>query len=291
MTQSRPVSVTLPASGVVFVESVHAGDFQMPPRTDPFHKVLYVVRGTISYVEAGRPPERVPGGSLLIVPAGVRHQLRDERASTLFLLCFRPAFLTDDPELPRLWSELAGRPRRLIAVPRPTQNQIESSWRRAMLERVQSRPGAMTTVRTLAAGILVTLVRMPATDGPSDPATRVTAVAREIEETFYDAWSLDRAAARAGVSRRHFSKLFRQVSGHTFLEYLTNLRLTHATHLLRQGGHSVAGVVFSCGFGDVSQFYRLFRARFRLPPKQWALQAGHQVPAAEFRGASPRRRG
>jgi transcriptional regulator GlxA family with amidase domain len=32
-------------------------------------------------------------------------------------------------------------------------------------------------------------------------------------------------------------------------------------------------VVFSCGFGDVSQFYRLFRARYRHPPRTWAVAA------------------
>jgi transcriptional regulator GlxA family with amidase domain len=51
---------------------------------------------------------------------------------------------------------------------------------------------------------------------------------------------------------------------------LIDLRLTHAAELLKKGDHSVTGVVFSCGFGDISQFYRLFRTRFRLPPKQWA---------------------
>lgn len=273
MKTSRPLTITLPAAGVHFAESVHTGDFQMAPRTDPFHKLLYVLRGRIACHEPGRPPESVATGMLLVIPAGAEHQLKDEQPSTLLLLCLSPAFLRTDPELPALWDELAARSERRIALSRPSQHQIESAWRRAMFERVHRRPGNLTTGRALAAQLLVTLARLPVRNPATAPVTRVAAVARELEGTFYDAWNLDRAATRAGVSRRHFSMLFRQVSGRTFWEHLTDLRLTHAAQLLQQGDHSVTGVVFSCGFGDVSQFYRLFRQRYGLPPRQWAAAA------------------
>jgi len=273
MKTSRPLSVTMPAAGVLFAESVHASDFQMAARTDPFHKLLYVLRGAVTLAEPGRRAEGATAGTLLVIPAGTGHQIRDERSSTLLLLCLAPAFLEADPELPALWRELAGRNERRLALSRPTQHQVESAWRRAMLEGVHRRPGALVLHRALAAQILVTLVRLPASQPASDPLTRVAAVRRELEHTFYDEWNLDRAAVRAGLSRRHFSTLFRQAAGRTFWEHLTELRLDHAAALLRQGEHSVTGVVFSCGFGDVSQFYRLFRARFRRPPREWALAA------------------
>ncbi len=273
MKTAHPLSITLPASGVLFAESVHTGDFQMPPRTDPFHKLLYVLRGRIACHETGRPVESISTGMILVMSAGTRHRLEDEQPSTLLLLCVSPTFLRTDPELPKLWRELAGRRERRLALSRPSQLQVESTWRRALLERVHPRLGSVTLGRALAARLLVTLARLPVLQPVSAPLTRVAAVARELEATFYDDWNLDRAATRAGVSRRHFSMLFRRVTGRTFWEHLTDLRLTHAAALLRQGEHSVTGVVFSCGFGDLSQFYRLFRQRYQLPPKQWAERA------------------
>jgi AraC-like DNA-binding protein len=270
MKTSRPLAITMPPSGVVFAESTHTGDFRMSARTDPFHKLLYVLRGAIRYAEAGRKTETAAGGTLVVIPAGREHQLGDEQPSTLLLLCLAPAYLRGEPELPAFWAELAGRNERRLALSRPTQLQVEAAWRRAMIEGVHRQPGADTLHRSLAAQILVTLVRLPARTPDRDPRTRVAAVARELEVTFYDEWNLDRAAVRAGVSRRHFSALFREVTGRTFWEHLTELRLAHAAQLLRRGDHSVAGVVFSCGFGDVSQFYRLFRSRYRLPPREWA---------------------
>jgi AraC family L-rhamnose operon regulatory protein RhaS len=277
MKTSRPLTITLPATGVLFAESAHSGDFHMTPRTDPFHKLLYVLRGRIACHEPGNEPASATAGTLFVVPAGTKHELRDEEPSTLLLLCFSPAFLRTDPELPGLWRELAGRGDRRIALSRPTQHQFETAWRRAMLERVHRQPGSLTTSRALAAQLLVTLARLPVRKPATAPLTRVAAVARELEVTFYDDWNLDRAATRAGMSRRHFSVLFRRVTGHTFWAHLTDLRLNHAAQLLQQGDHSVTGVVFSCGFGDVSQFYRLFRARFRQPPREWAVGARGSV--------------
>lgn len=279
MKHSRPLTITMPATGVAFAESAHTGDFRMAQRTDTFHKLLYVLRGEVACEEPGRSTEIASAGSMLVIPAGVTHRLRDERPSTLLLLCVTPAFLQTDPELPTLWRSLVGREERRLALSRPTQHQVESAWRRALLEGVHRQPGALSLHRALAAQILVTLVRLPARKGASTPLTRVAAVARELEVSFYDEWNLDRAAVRAGVSRRHFSQLFRQVAGRTFWEHLTELRLSHAAQLLRQGEHSVTGVVFSCGFGDVSQFYRLFRARYHHPPRAWAVAARGPKPA------------
>ena len=63
--------------------------------------------------------------------------------------------------------------------------------------------------------------------------------------------------------------LARELTGRTFLEQLTELRLTHAATLLRDNRHSIIGAAFSSGYGDLSHFYRLFRARFGQPPRAW----------------------
>jgi hypothetical protein len=53
------------------------------------------------------------------------------------------------------------------------------------------------------------------------------------------------------------------------IEGAQELRMEHAARLLRSGEHSVTGVIFSCGFTDVSHFYRTFRHRFGAAPGVW----------------------
>ena len=282
---TRPVPVALPAHGVAFAESLHAADFRMPERTDPFHKLIYVLRGDVLYRHRPHTRELSAGpGSLLAVDHGTVHQLRDQSPATLLLLCLAPAWIADDPPRRTLWRTLAQRGHRHLPSAGVASERFENLWRRALLEQRESRPAAAVALHALAAQILVAVARQPDTPAPADPASsRVAAVARELAETFYDEWTLDHAASRAGLSRRHFSELFRSHAGDTFLNTLTRLRLDHAAQLLRDGAHSVTGVAFSCGYRDLSHFYRVFRRRFGRPPGQWGK------PSPTARSATPHR--
>ena len=270
MRVSAPIPVLLPEYGVLFAESAHTSDFRMAERIDVYHKLIYVLEGNVVYTEApALAAVRVEAGTVLIVPKGIPHQIVDERTSILLLLCLSPEFLRLDADLGRLWLTLTRVPTHALRMSRPTRQRLESMWQRAMVEKEHARLGGAVTVRTLAAQTLVLLARLPTDGGGATAAERVAAVTREIEETFFDEWDLDRAAARASLSRRRFSELFRVGKACTFWEFLNERRLEHAARLLRTGENSVTGVAFSCGFNDLSHFYRLFRARFKRPPRAW----------------------
>ena len=268
---TRPLAISMPAHGVIFVESIHAENFRMPVRADPFHKILYVLHGRVIFRDHHADREiAAAAGTLLAIDAGHAHQLRDESPATLLLLCLAPGFLDREPARRTLWQMLSGQTQWHVPTGRPANQRFENLWRRALLEQTAEHPGGTVALHALAAQILVALARLPARAARGDTTTRrVQAVVRELAETFYDEWTLDRAAARAGLSRRRFSELFRAEVGATFLERSTELRLEHAARLLRGGAHSVTGVAFSCGYRDLSHFYRVFRARFGCPPGEW----------------------
>lgn len=242
----------------------------MRPREDPYHKLLYVLRGRVRYQESGRAAGVAAQGALLLVPAGMQHVIADDAPSTLLLLCVAKTFVETEPEVAELWRTLTDKGRRQLGVSGPGRAAFEQCWRRALLEQSHPRPGGAAAVRALALQVFVQLARLPREPAEETAASRVALVVREIDDTFFERWTLDAAAERAGMSRRHFSAHFRAATGRTFWEYLTDVRLRHAAQLIRRGEHSVTGVIFACGFGDVSQFYRLFRARYGQPPKTWA---------------------
>ncbi len=267
-TVSRPVAIALPEHGLRLAESVHAADFRMSVRADPFHKILYVLSGRLVYRDRHARREIVAGpGTLLAVEAGTAHHLSDEAPAMLLLLCLTPKFVTGDAARRALWRQLRETARWHVASGTAASQRFENLWRRALLEQSTAGPGAVVAVHALAAQILVALSRLPAEAPRHDTAARrVRSVVQELGETFYDEWTLDRAAGRAGLSRRRFSELFRAQTGATFLATLTDLRLKHAAKLLRARAHSVTGVAFSCGYHDLSHFYRAFRQRYGQPP-------------------------
>lgn len=104
---------------------------------------------------------------------------------------------------------------------------------------------------------------------PASDERRVTRAIRLIEARAEEILDLDTLAAEAGMSRYHFLRRFRRVTGRTPHRYLLDLRLRRAALRLRRTRESVAMIAFDTGFGDLSTFNAQFRAAFGQAPQAW----------------------
>ncbi len=241
-------------------------------RRDPFHKCIYVLRGATARVEKdSAAPAILRAGAVSLVPAGVEHRLVDQEPCILLLLCLGDGFVAGDGEIAELWRTLTARSGPLVLAAW-WRRRIEDLFRHAVLEQAMNQPGCAIALKAAAAQVLVQLARVRTDRRGGDRERRVAFVAREMEESLFDEWDLDRGAVRAEMSRRAFSAHFRALTGQTFLERMTELRLKHAARLLEQGNHSIVGAAFASGYQDLSHFYRLFRARYGMTPKAWAMR-------------------
>ena len=76
-------------------------------------------------------------------------------------------------------------------------------------------------------------------------------------------------AREARLSPFHFLRTFQGVTGVTPHQYLLRLRLRRAAVRLKTESTKVVDIAFECGFGDVSNFNRNFRAEFGASPRAW----------------------
>ncbi len=268
MITSQPLEIEVPSAGVYFAESVHARDFEMRERSDPFHKLLFVQRGRVelhTYVGSRVVETAGAGRALLPIPAGVRHRVLDHESSVILLLGLGEAFLRRDADVWEIWQRLQHN----SGGARLMEGAFAGWWRRAVLEQSLRGPGCDVSVRAIALQVLVAADRHVTRPRADSAVERVRSVRRSVEETFFEAWDIDRAAQRAGLARRQFTLRFKEVTGETFVAHLNGLRLAHVERLLRTGGHSVTGAAFSAGFEDLSHFYRLFRGKHGRPPRRW----------------------
>lgn len=274
MRVTSPVSVKLTKSGVWFAESAHDSGFTMTERSDAFHKVLYVLAGKAELRRNGSSRGIVCGaGGVLLVDAGTSHTLTDLEPATILLLCFSPRWLGNVPDLARLWPVTLRRTEASLTLPGATRLRVESLWRRALFEQGRAQPGAEAIVFACAAEIVAQLARTELLT-PGHPAElRIRALAAEVAGSFMEKWTIDAAAARVAMSRRSFTSYFRAQMGTSFWDYLERLRVDHAARLLRDGEHTVVGVMFSSGFTDLTTFYRAFRRRHGTSPKRWCVRA------------------
>jgi AraC-like DNA-binding protein len=88
-----------------------------------------------------------------------------------------------------------------------------------------------------------------------------------INATYTDV-TFEDAAAYLCLSKPYFSKLFQQLAGMTFTQYLNTLKVTAAAEKLTEGKMSVTEISSACGFGTIRNFNRVFKELTGYSPKQ-----------------------
>jgi AraC-like DNA-binding protein len=102
--------------------------------------------------------------------------------------------------------------------------------------------------------------------GLSHPMLATTLI--KLQESPETAWTLERMAEHAAMSRSKFTELFRDTLGQTPNDFLTDLRISMAQQLLRQD-KTVGFVANKVGYEHGSVLARVFRKKTGMSPKEW----------------------
>lgn len=81
--------------------------------------------------------------------------------------------------------------------------------------------------------------------------------------------SLNTVAASVNLSPNHFSTVFSQETGQTFIEYLTYVRMEKAKKLLRSTSMRTAEIAFAVGYKDPHYFSYLFKKTQECTPREF----------------------
>jgi AraC family transcriptional regulator len=104
-------------------------------------------------------------------------------------------------------------------------------------------------------------------------ARRVVEAIRFVESDAAESVQLQNLAAIAGMSKFHFLRVFRRLTGLTPYQYLISARMRRAAVGLASSRRPVLTVALESGFGDLSTFTNRFRATFGLTPTQYRKSA------------------
>ncbi|MCE0490269.1 helix-turn-helix domain-containing protein [Pantoea sp. Mb-10] len=83
---------------------------------------------------------------------------------------------------------------------------------------------------------------------------------------------LDEVARRAGYSRWHLQRLFRQHTGFSLAEYIRQRRLTESALTLINSDEAILQVAMSYGFDTQQAYTRTFKNYFSVTPGQLRRQ-------------------
>ncbi|CCG98883.1 transcriptional regulator, AraC family [Fibrella aestuarina BUZ 2] len=102
---------------------------------------------------------------------------------------------------------------------------------------------------------------------------------------FRDEIRVEQIASVAGMAPAAFCRYFRKRTNKSFVEYLNELRISHARKLLTHADLSVGQVGLECGFNNISHFHRQFKQQTGTTPLRY--QATYRETMAPPRAAMP----
>ncbi|MCQ2585901.1 MAG: response regulator [Treponema sp.] len=82
-------------------------------------------------------------------------------------------------------------------------------------------------------------------------------------------FSLEDAAQYAGVSSFYLSKLFKEEMNDTFVNYVTELKMEKAAHLLKETDMSIKEITNATGYNDQNYFSKIFKNKYEMSPSEY----------------------
>jgi AraC-like DNA-binding protein len=101
---------------------------------------------------------------------------------------------------------------------------------------------------------------------------RMNKVYEYILDNYLGSVSLSQAAAIANMHESAFCKYFKRRYAKTFIQVVSEIRISHACRQLNKTDITVAEVCYQSGFNNLSNFTKIFRKIMNMSPKEYQKQ-------------------
>jgi AraC-like DNA-binding protein len=173
---------------------------------------------------------------------------------------------------------------------------LDVSAQMLMKEKLEPTQGSAEMISRILGLLFIHVLRTWATGpeaapgwltGAMDPV--VGGVITAIHADPGKAWTIERLADMANLSRSAFAERFTRRVGQPPATYLSQVRLADAASRLVDTHDSVGAVAVKVGYDSEAAFSRAFSKRYGMPPARWRRQAASipmSAPGAEAPSAS-----
>ncbi|TWC34601.1 AraC family transcriptional regulator [Pseudomonas sp. SJZ079] len=238
-------------------------------RPAPDDNLLIYCRAGQGWLETEDGRLAIGGGDLLLLPKGLAHAYGadPDKPWTLYWVHFDGELVAD------FLRPLGKGPLWRIGV----QPRLLAEFDALLNLRKQglSLPHFIYAAHQLQA-LLASLAVLPARAKlKSGRVLDVDAVQAVMRSHLHDSLNLDALAAQFKLSRFHFAKTYRALTGHAPIQDFIQLKMAHACRLLDEGEQGIREVAEQLGYEDVYYFSRLFRKVVGMAPSHYrALHQG-----------------
>lgn len=250
---------------------------EMGEHLHDFVEAVYIMDGsgihTVNGVEY-----RVKRGAMLFINYHQTHSFRSEESMEIWDVCFDPEWLSErltDPDNAFELLTLSGFAEFETIDTRTSLVQFHGAERsrveqllRQMYDEVQNADAGAETVLKAQANILLTLIFRKMTE-KERPMAMTPDFLRYLRVHCTEKITLEELAKSCCYNPSYFSRLFREHYGMTLTEFLLQSRMELAERLLLETNLSVEEIASRTGFSGSNPFYRAFKERNGVSPREY----------------------
>ena len=255
-----------------FNRATRDSSFKMPePHFHNKHEMYFVEKGKTQYF-VGSEIFFLNAGELMFVPKGEFHKtdIGEKDITERLLLVFDDDFLGD--EYKHYLKEL--RENKHIRIQPEKLYKIKEIYEKIEHENRHRGPAYREMEQLYLRQLLILIKRYRIKEKVSELSESYQLIqncATYICENYHTDLSLDFLCKKYALSRSHFSKLFKQVTGVGLNEYINITRITASQNLLSKSELSITEVASLCGFNDSNYFAAVFKKIKGITPKKYSL--------------------
>lgn len=233
-----------------------------------FFEIEFIVAGKGTHVINGKsyPVER--GCVYMLSPTDL-HEFNCDEGVEIYNIMFHERMLSDD-----LLQKITTEPNNLVF----NLNETEFSEMITLYDSIESENSKdekykSVFLKNMLECVLILFLRKANLSENLDYEKRNNHIQKAVmymQLHFKENPSLKKTADAVNLNPNYFSQKFKELTGKSYIAYLTDLKLSYAKKLLGSSVLSVTEVCFLSGFSSLSNFMKIFRQKYNMSPGQYS---------------------
>lgn len=261
-------------SASFYVSRISVPSFEFKWHYHPEYELTYIVNGT-GYRMVGNSKEPFSSGEIVLLGSNLPHtwwgKLEDGGHSEAVVIQFSKEFIgtfTQLHECQSIVSLLEKAARGIRFEPHTIlQDRIMALTKASGLDSLLNLLSILGDMANIPSSQICLETYQPVNSQKFE--TRINKVCAYIQHHFSESITLTQLANMLHMSESNFCKFFKKAMNTTCSDYLNDLRINEACHMLLSTEDSIGRIAHACGFDSISYFNRVFLKKKMLTPSKF----------------------
>jgi len=166
----------------------------------------------------------------------------------------------------------------MIRLPRKEQLEVEQIIKRMIAEMQRKPTGYELYPSILITELLLSAARFLEQNGSmvlhqaTPMHAKITEIVRYINAHYDKPLRLNSLSEQFFISPYYLSRIFKEITGFSFSDYVVLTRIKEAQRLLRESDMNITDVAAAAGFDNFSHFGKTFKKKTQLSPRDYRKQ-------------------